>query len=137
MEDLARNDAPFAEYLRETRKEWSENLLNSRNALEHQRIILPRVTYSHDPGGTRVNEPLISGQPVSQFANFTMDRLCCFVEEISAHCFQKCMPQGVTITEIPLPEREAEKLERFQITLTPGGMPPWSIIYHQTTFEKT
>jgi hypothetical protein len=31
---------------------------------------------------------------------------------------------GVTITEIPLSEREAEKLEKFQVTIIPGGMPP-------------
>src|SRR6266481_555425 len=69
--------------------------------------------------------PQIEGQPVSQFASFMLDRLFCFVEEISVHCLQKRMPQGVTITEIPLSEREAEKPERFQVTITPGGMPPW------------
>jgi hypothetical protein len=66
-----------------------------------------------------------------------LDRLFCFVEESSVHCLQKRMPQGVTITEIPLSEREAEKPERFQVTITPRGMPPWSITYRQTAFEET
>jgi hypothetical protein len=137
IDALAKTDAAFAEYLHETRSTWSENLLNTRNALEHERTILPAVNYSPEAGGIRAEEPQISGQPVSQFANFMIDRLCCFVEEVSAHCLQRGMPQGVTITEIPLSQRAAEKPERFQVTLTPGGMPPWSISYHQTTFEKT
>jgi hypothetical protein len=134
---LATTDAALAEYLRQTRTNWSETLLTSRIALEHGRWLLPRVTYSRHAAGARAIEPQIEGQPVSQFASFMLDRLFCFVEEISVHCLQKHMPQGVTITEIPLSEREAEKPERFQVTITPGGMPPWSITYHQTAFEET
>lgn len=137
VEQLATTDAALAEYLRQTRTYWSEILLTSRIALEHDRWMLPRVAYSRHAGGACAIEPQIAGQPVSQFANFMLNRLFCFVEEVSAHCLEKCMPQGVTITEIPLSNRAAEKPERFQVTLTPGGMPVWSISYHQTTFEKT
>jgi hypothetical protein len=137
VEDMAKDDAPLAGYLRETRSRWSDTLLSSRISLEHARTMLPKVTYSRDCNVIRANEPQISGQPVTQFANFMMDRLLCFAEEVSAHCLQKCMPHGVTITEIPLSERETEKPERFQVTITPGGMPPWTITYHQTTFENT
>jgi hypothetical protein len=47
------------------------------------------------------------------------------------------MPQGATITEVPLLKRAAENPERFQVTLALGGLPPWSITYHQTAFEET
>jgi hypothetical protein len=100
-------------------------------------MVLPRVTYAHDADGIRAEEPKIAGKPVSQFATLMIDRLCCFVEEVSAHCLQKRMPSGVTISEVPLTKRAAEMPERFQVTLTPGGMPVWSIKYHQSTFEET
>jgi hypothetical protein len=87
--------------------------------------------------GITAAEPQISGQPISQFANFMLDRLCCFAEEVTAHCLQECMPQGATITEVPLLKRAAENPERFQVTLALGGLPPWSITYHQTAFEET
>ena len=137
IKDMATNDAALSGYLRETRDRWSETLINSRIALEHARTILPKVSYFRDSNGITASEPQISGQPITQFANFMMDRLYCFVEEVSAHCLQKNMPQGVTITEIPLSKRDAEKPERFQLTLITGGMPPWSIIYHQSGFEQT
>src|SRR5258707_679273 len=127
---MAASDAALAEYLRQTRANWSETLLTRRMALEHRRWMLPKVTYLRHGDGALAIEPQIEGQPVSQFASFTLDRLFCFVEEIAVHCLKKHIPQGITITEIPLSEREAEKPERFQVTITPGGMPPWGIVYH-------
>jgi hypothetical protein len=134
---IAASDAAFADYLRQTRTNWSATLLTSRIALEHGRWMLPKVAYSRQGDGARAIEPQIEGQPVSQFASFTLDRLFCFVEEITIHCLQKHMPQGVAITEIPPLEREAEKPEGFQVTIIPGGMPPWGIVYHLTAFEET
>jgi hypothetical protein len=134
---LATTDVALADYLRQTRTNWSETLLTSRIALEHERWMLPKVAYSRQGDRPLAIEPQIEGQPVSQFASFTLDRLFCFVEEIAIHCLKKHMPQGTTITEIPPSEREAEKPERFQVTIIPGGMPPWGIVYHQTVFEKT
>jgi len=99
--------------------------------------MLPKVAYSLQGDRVLAKEPKIEGQPVSQFVSFTLDRLFCFVEEITIHCLQKHMPQGVAITEIPLSEREAEKPERFQVTIIPGGMPPWGIVYHQSAFAET
>jgi hypothetical protein len=124
IEQLLITDAGLAKYLCQIRINWSQTLLSSRIALEHEGWMLPRVTYSRRSDEVLAIELQVAGQPVSQFANFILDRLFCFVEEISAHCLQKCMPQGVTITEIPLHERVLEKPERFQVTLTPGGMPP-------------
>jgi len=66
-----------------------------------------------------------------------MDRLICFVEEVTAHCLKARMPAGISVTEIPLPQREADMPQRFQVTLTNGGMPIWNITYHQSSFEET
>jgi hypothetical protein len=85
--------------------------------------------------GIRAEEPKIAGKPVCSQNLWWTDSVA--VEEVSVHCLQKCMPRGVTITEIPLSQRAAEMPERFQVSLTPGGMSVWSISYHQSTFEET
>src|SRR5574337_1211848 len=83
--DLQATDPLLADYLRQTRT-WSEPLIENRIALEHRSWMLPPVTYSHTAGVIKAVEPLISGQPVSEFVTFMLDRLACFVEELSAHC---------------------------------------------------
>jgi hypothetical protein len=66
-----------------------------------------------------------------------LDRLCCFVEAVSAHCMQQKMPAVITITEVPRAERRPEAPERFAITLAVGGLPRWAISYHAARFEDT
>ncbi len=133
---LEKDDPHLATYLKATRI-WSEQLINSRNAIEHEGWILPKLRYVEVSGIIRADEPEIAGQKVSTFVKFIMDRLICFVEEVTAHCLKARMPMGISITEIPLSQREAEIPQRFQVTLTNGGMPIWDITYHQSSFEET
>jgi hypothetical protein len=133
---LEESDPHMAAYLRETRK-WSERLINSRNAIEHEGWMLPNMKYMEVSGVIRAEEPEISGQKVSEFVEFIMNRLSCFVEEVTAHCLQAQMPAGISVTEIPLSQRETDMPVRFQVTLINGGMPIWNIDYHQSSFEKT
>jgi hypothetical protein len=130
------SDADLAEYLQQTRQ-WSERLVECRNAMEHTASVLPRVKYSQTSVRARAEEPHISGQPVSEFAEFMIDRLACFVEEVTAHCLQKYLPASLALTELPLPQREPEMPERFRLTLRNGGKPVWVIAYHQSTFNET
>ena len=65
-----------------------------------------------------------------------LDRLSCFVEEFTAYCLQLRMPQGVTITEIPMAERLAESPERFRLTLQLGGLSKWKILYRAAPFDN-
>lgn len=102
---LEKDDPHLAAYLRVTRK-WSDQLINTRNAIEHEGWILPKVRYFEVSGIIRADEPEISGQTVSDFVKFIMDRLICFVEEVTAHCLKARMPAGITVTEIPLSQRE-------------------------------
>jgi len=133
---LAGNDPSLASYLAETRT-WSERLISCRNAMEHDGWILPGVKYAEVSGTIHADEPEISGQKVSGFAVFIVDRLACFVEEVSVHCLAARMPAGVAVTEIPLSHRDAEMPLRFQPTTRAGGMPIWSISYHQRSFAET
>jgi len=116
---------------------WSELLINSRNAIEHEGWMLPKIRYVEVSGLFRADEPEIANQKVSDFIKFIMDRLICFVEEVTAHCLKAQMPMGISISEIPLHQREAEIPQRFQVTLTNGGVPIWDITYHQSSFEDT
>lgn len=93
--------------------------------------------YVQAGAGIRAEEPLISGQPVTEYIKFALDRLICFVEEFTAHCLQKHMPAGITITELPFPERLPDLTERFRVTLATGGLPVWRINYHVSSFETT
>jgi hypothetical protein len=74
---------------------------------------------------------------VTVFVTHKADRLLCFVEDITVHCIQRRMPSGLSITEIPLPQRSTEMPLRFRQTLVQGGMPLWQLAYHATAFEAT
>ena len=65
------------------------------------------------------------------------DRLTCFVEEFTAHCLQLRLPQGLSLTELPLTQRDPEVPERFRLALKDGGIQIWFITYHESRFEKT
>jgi len=40
--------------------------------------------------------------PVSSFVKFVLDRLSCFVEEVTVHALQRQMPAGISVTKIPV-----------------------------------
>jgi hypothetical protein len=133
---LEASDPALAAYLRQART-WSERLVNARNAVEHDGWTLPHVGYTKVDTGVAAAEPKIDGQPASAFAAFILDRLACFVEEVTAHCLQRKMPDRVTLTEVPRQDRDADVPARFRPTLSVGGMPPWSIAYHGAPFDET
>lgn len=130
-------DPALAAYLRETRNSWSQRLVQTRNAIDHEGWTLPRIEYKVRNGRVEASQPLIEGQPTLEFIDFMLDRLSCFVEDFTTHCLQCRMPQGVTITELQLSDRPAEAPERFRLTLRRGGLPEWAIQYHQSRFENT
>ncbi|MGB2986047.1 MAG: hypothetical protein WBE26_09200, partial [Phycisphaerae bacterium] len=132
---LKGNDPKLAAYIVETRK-WSERLMSCRNAMEHEGWALPKVTYSQVGGAIRAEEPEIQGQRVTDFVSFVLDRLVCFVEDVTVHCLASRMPDGIAVTETPVTQREAEIPLRFQLTLREGGMPNWMLAYHSDSFEQ-
>jgi hypothetical protein len=133
---LATTHPKLSVYLQETRN-WSERLVERRNAIEHESWILPRMVYKANASQIQTEEPLISGQPVTEFVRYILDRLCCLVEEVTVYALQAQMPEGISLTEIPLEQRSPQCAERFQVALVLGGMPLWSLVYHDITFEQT
>ncbi len=133
---LGTTDVGLADYLQNARQ-WTEPLVRQRNAVEHQGWVLPRITYSLTNNGIRMEEPLVSGQPVTDFVRFMLDRLCCFVEDVTIHCLRRQLPSMIELTEIPLAAREKEMPTRFRLTLSLAGEPAWRIAYHSSAFEET
>lgn len=137
LKALEKTDPVLAAYLKQVRLMWSERLMDQRNAIEHDGWQLPKTTYSSDAGVIRVDEPKVSGQKAGEFVAFMLDRLLCFVEEVTVHCLQANMPQGVSVTETFLAQRTTDTPGRFQLTPTTGGMPIWRLTYPQSSFEGT
>jgi hypothetical protein len=133
---LSALDAPLGDYILASRQ-WTERLIEQRNAVEHDGWMLPRFNYSRTPkGGVQAAPPQISGQPVLDFVETMLDRLCCFVEDVSAHALQSKMMTGISVTEIPRDQRLAEMPERFRLALRHGGTPIWIITYRSEPFDK-
>lgn len=134
IDTLSKTEPELADYLLETRR-WSERLILMRNAL-HTGWMLPKMGYKNNSGIIEVVEPQISGEPVSEFVNYVIDRLCCFVEDISVYGLKTQMPSGISVTEIPLSKRKTDCPERFKVTFVNGGMQIWTITYHDSQFEE-
>ena len=133
---MEKSDPLLAEYLRNARA-WLEPLLDRRNAMEHLGWMLPAVAYSVRDGRVAVDQPSVLSQPVCEFADFMLDRLSCFVEEVTAHCVQGRLPPEIGISEVQPPRRAPEAPERFLPTPASGGMPVWKIRYHSSRLEET
>ncbi len=134
---LQQQDISLANYLEQTRAKWSEQLKKRRDGLEHGSWVLPKIVHEPDSGSVRSIEPLVDGQPVTQFVSHIVDRTCCFIEELCAYALQRRMPEGISFAEIPPNERKPEIVERFRPALAGGGMPIWALTYHDSKFEDT
>jgi hypothetical protein len=134
--DLDATDPDLANYCRKARI-WSDMLNTVRNEMEHNFWSVPRVQYRIERGSVEVLEPEVMGKSVSDFVKFITDRMLCFVEDICVHGIQNRMPDSISVTEVPLIRRPAERPERFTICTTGGGMPLWKIVYHESKFGET
>jgi len=135
MVNLRTTDPLLADYLAAVRT-WSEPLQLTRNSIEHADWIPPKITYRRAGQGVVAVEPNLVQMPVSKYVDFITDRLACFIEEFSVHCLQRKLRGGITITEIPLPNRVVDLPERFHITPKIGGLPEWALKYHGERFEQ-
>jgi hypothetical protein len=129
------SDPVLADYLAGTRQ-WSEPLVLIRNNLEHGSIPSPKVSYILDSSPVRAEEPEFASEPITEFTSKALDRVCCFVEEITVFGLQRNLPKGCAITEVPTAERDPIAPERFHLTVAPGGRPPWVLSPHARGFNE-
>lgn len=135
LENQKITDPNFAFYLAETRK-WSEKLVEIRNKMEHEWWELPNIAYSISGDSVHIDEPIILEQPLTIFIPFMLDRLSCFVEEVTVYCMQKKLPNGISLMEIALKQRKPELPLRFRIITVMNNTIPWSINYNSNIFEQ-
>jgi hypothetical protein len=132
---LKLHNPALADYIEMTRAKWSERLKICRTGLEHSTWVLPKVRHETQGNTIKTLEPMVDGQPVTEFVAHISDRLNCFVEDVIVHALQTQMPEGISISEIPVVERPREIVERFRSALVGGGMPIWKILYRDSKFE--
>lgn len=138
IELLRHIDPDLAGYLEQTRHAWSEKLVDEiRNEMEHNGWRLADVSYKDDNGTVKVIEPDVFGQPVTQFVTLMLDRIVCFFEEIVICCIQRKLPAGISVSQIPIAQRDKELPLRFRYSLVGAGGVIWSIQYHHSTFEAS
>ena len=130
-------DPALADYLRQTRAEWSERLQDARNAIEHEGWTLPAVRYSRVATGVQASEPQIAGLPATDFVTLTFDRVVCCVEDVVVHLLMRRLTAGLALWEVPKHERPSDMPERFRLTLAVGDNPRWVIAYHYSSFQET
>lgn len=126
----------LATYLYETRCNWSERLMTSRNALEHKGWQLPNINYSIKDNVIQVKQPEIADQPITEFVEFSFEQLIAFAEEITVYCFQTRMPEGVSFQEIPLTQREHGLPLRFRVAIVTDKESKWTINYSKEIFKE-
>lgn len=134
--NLRNTDSDLAEYLLAARN-WMEPLMLTRNDLEHTSGSAVRVSYVIDNVPIRAVEPVFGGLPISEYVAATLDRVSCFVEEMITHCLRNRLPPGLTLSEIPLSERDPNAPERFRLTVSPGGLTPWRLVATNGQFDQT
>jgi hypothetical protein len=132
---LEQQEPLLAAYLRAARQ-WSEPLILIRNDLEHGTVDHPKVRYEIEKRPVAALEPLVKGKPITAFTEITLNQIMCFTEELVVHCLKLKLPQGLSITETPLSDRNPECPERFNLTVTPGGRPIWTLTSHNRAFEQ-
>ena len=98
---------------------------------------MPPVRYVRTGDGVKATEPQIAGRAATELAPFVFDRLACFVEEVTAHLLKRKLPALMTLTEIPRADRPKDMPERFRLTLANGGLPPWVISFHASSFDES
>jgi hypothetical protein len=135
LASISSSHAELADYLRAART-WAEKLNLMRNKVEHEGWILPRVGYRESGGKIEMMEPHVEGEPVSEFVGCTLDRLCCFVEEVTVYGLRVKMDSALSVAEMPLSERDPSVPQRFRLALALGGTRLWKLVYHASSFEQ-
>lgn len=135
MELLRRERPSLAAYLASARL-WTEPLVELRNNIEHKGWRLERVTFAASGDAIVAQQPAVDGIPLIEYLETTLNRLACFVEEMTALALAGRMPPIMALTEIPIESRSARAPERFRVTLASGGELPWELRYTDAPFDE-
>jgi len=136
VEDLKAADPSLAAYLLENRK-WLEPLRLMRDEIEHGTFSPPKLRYVRvGDGGLRVEQPTISGLSVTDYFALLLSRLNRFVEEVLMWCIQQSLDTPQVLVEVPVANRDPDKVERFKISFGGQAELPWKIVYSDDHFDR-
>lgn len=133
IDNLKASDSLLADYIMEVRK-WSEPLIKTRIDIEHKLWQLPDITYKPNGDSLQASEPEVLGEPFSEYGKFIIDKIASFIEEVLVHSFQKYLPSGISIVEIPKNERAQEMPMRFRVGLIDNKTHGWLLKYSEELF---
>ena len=119
----------------EENRAWLESLREWRIAMEHGSYVLPKMQYRQDANGkVHLVEPEAIGLPLRAYFGTALSHLYRFVEEVIVWCVGRSLPAPMIMTEIPVSQRDPNKVERFKVTLKGYG-DPWVISYSDDDFD--
>jgi len=87
---------------------------------------LSNVKYTFSDGVVSMVEPLIEGEPVSEYVERVFSILALTVEELIMYGFQRSLTGPIAIVEIPLEQRNPINAQRFRRTLRDSA-PTWRL----------
>ena len=123
-----RNEAKHPElvaYLRKLRP----SLLDIEERFRKMRVEgwnLSNVKYTFSDGVVSMVEPLIEGEPVSEYVERVFSILALAIEEVMMYGFQRSLTGPIAIVEIPLEQRNPINAQRFRRTLR-DSEPTWQL----------
>jgi hypothetical protein len=71
-------------------------------------------------------EPLIGGEPVSEYIKRVFSILALAIEEVIMYGFQRSLTSSIAIVETPPEQRDPINAQRFRITLR-DSEPTWQL----------
>ena len=134
LEELRQSDSTLADYIKEVRN-WSYQLTEVRNNLEHHEWQLDDVVYSNNSGKIEVIFPTILSRSIEEFIDLIIDRLSSLIEDVVVYSLQNKMSEQISFLEIPLIERDKAMPVRFRVGLIIDGIKKWRISYNQIKFS--
>ncbi|HEV2491540.1 MAG TPA: DUF6602 domain-containing protein [Terriglobia bacterium] len=123
-----RNEARHPElvaYLRKLRP----SLLDIDEKFRKMRIEgwnLSNIKYTFSDGVVSMIEPLIGGEPVSEYVERVFSILALAIEEVMMYGFQRGLTGPIAIAEVPLEQRDPINAQRFRTTLR-SSEPIWEL----------
>lgn len=78
---------------------------------------LSNVKYKFSDGAVSMVEPLIGGEPISEYVERVFSVLALAIEEVIMYGFQRSLSGPLAIVEIPLEQRDPANAQRFKRTL--------------------
>ncbi|MBX7149891.1 hypothetical protein K1X76_12540 [bacterium] len=119
----------LANYLKQVRLIWAQNLVDSRNAQEHSGWTFPNMQYILGASKLAVQEPTFDQKPLSKYLPFISNHLLNFVEDLITYSFKQALLSPMIIVEIPLTERNPDIPMRFRVYLENQGIPKWEMSF--------